>query len=259
MATMASSFSLHRIAQLYSFNGPWLRKQLIGYLSFSVLTALLYIWGDGHSWQGAVSGTCHLALGVMFILSPLVFIKGGDARIVERLIPASAAEKFTFHVSYLVLMIPVCYLFPWLAEKLCAPEVVVIGDIKVDVEHGLGQPAVFEWIGYLSAFAALMTCLYCVVHARTNRALKGTIFAFVVIIGFSIIGSIFAAMEAFMIGFNEGAMGMEQSVDEAEVVAKVTEALNDHITYTYVLVGIFAAYALLMLGLTYRSLSRRNL
>lgn len=52
---------------------------------------------------------------------------------------------------------------------------------------------------------------------------------------------------------------MEQSVDEAEVVAKVAEALNDHITYTYVLVGVFAAYALLMLGLTYRSLSRRNL
>jgi len=250
---MTTSYSLHRVAQLYRFNLPWFRKQLLAYLAVSVATALLYIFGKGHIWQSPVNSICNLALAVMFILSPLVFIKGGDARIVERLIPASAVEKFTVHITWMLLMIPVCFLFPWIAEKIFADDF----RIMAGMEHQ--TPAVFDWISYLSALAAMFTCYYCVVFAKANRMLKGVIFSFVVIIAFNIIGAVFVAMEAFIIGYNAGAAGIGTEPDANVIAQQVTDAMFSHLGYTYIIVGVYAAYIVLMLGLSYRSIHRRNL
>lgn len=259
MTTTAYSFSLHRIAQLYRFNAPWLRKQLFIYLAVSLATSLLYILGEGHIWQSPVNSICNLALGVMFILSPLVFIKGGDCRIVERLIPVSAAEKFVFHISWLVVIIPVCFLLPWISERIVSDDFRIIAGSGVDVELGMSTPPVFEWIQHISALAAMFTCYFCVVYPKTGRQLKGVIFGFLVIIVFNIVGAVFAAAEAFMVGYNSGMEGLDADVDQQELVMRVADAMYSNLTYAYIILGVFIAYSLLMLTLSYRSIHRRNL
>ncbi|MDE6549149.1 MAG: hypothetical protein K2L22_09125, partial [Muribaculaceae bacterium] len=62
---------------------------------------------------------CRTILLFIFIWAPIVFTKGGDTRIVDRLIPASALEKFLFYMSYLFIVVGLaCYLCPWIAEKI---------------------------------------------------------------------------------------------------------------------------------------------
>lgn len=257
MAT-TSSFSISRVAQLYRYNAPWLKKQILLYLGVSLVVSALYLLGQNHFWQMAVYALTSMALSVAFILSPLVFAKGGDTRIIERLIPATPAEKFVFHISYLLIFVTLsCYLLPFIA-KLISPAPVLSGDFADMVGNAMNSPVVFDLCEYGAMAAGMITCLYFITAARRGRVVKAIMLSFAVIITFNIITAIATAIEAFKIGVADAQSGVEEP-DPAVIAQKITEAVSQHTTYAWILFGVIALFIIWMLTLTYRALYRKNL
>lgn len=257
MAT-TSSFSIHRVAQLYRYNAPWLKKQILLYFGVSLVVSALYLLGQNHLWQMAVYALTSMALSVAFILSPLVFAKGGDTRIIERLIPATPAEKFVFHISYLAIFVTLsCYLLPYIAQMI-SPQPTLGGDFSDIMESAVKSPRIFEYCQYAAMVAGMVTCLYFITAARRGRIVKAIMLSFAVIITFNIITAIATAIEAFKIGMAEAQSGTEE-VDPTDITRKVTEAVSQHTTYAWILFAFIALYIIWMLTLTYRALYRKNL
>lgn len=257
MAT-TTSFSIHRVAQLYSYNAPWLKKQILLYLGVSLVVSALYLLGQNHIWQMAVYALTSMALSVAYILSPLVFAKGGDTRIIERLIPATPAEKFVFHISYLLIFVTLsCYLLPFIA-KLISPEP-SLGDSLTDImESAVKTPKIFDYCQYTAMGAGMITCLYFITAARRGRVVKAIILSFTVIITFNIITAIATAIAAFKIGVAEAQSGAEE-LDPTVVTQKLAVEISNHTTYAWILFAVIAIYIIWMLTLTYRALYRKNL
>ena len=250
---LVTKFSWRRMVMLYRFNAPWIKRQTLIYLIFSLGVSLLFLFSHRQSWQLGVYTMLGLVLAFMYVFSPLVFLKGGDARMVERMLPASALEKFLFYVSYLFVVIPLaCFMFPWIAEK--------IYPVVFDTQHPLA--GMFDISGadiyqnnqILAFVTGMVTCLYCVLHARSGRYIKAIAFSVMVYIGSSVISAIYTTKEAFMAGYEAGA----KYVDNDEITQRVTESISGHQTYATVWLIIMITYILLMMGLSYRSISRRN-
>lgn len=259
MTSHTCSFSLRRIALLYEFNAPWLRKQTVIYLIVSLIAALVFLLGHGQMWQMGVYGMLGMVITFMFILAPIVFVKGGDSRIVDRLIPASTPEKFVFYLSYLCVVIgAACFLLPYLAEKIYPSVFSFDGRFEKLVEVERDVPDPYRWSHYMAVVAAMVTCLYCVLGARGGRVVKAYIWPIVVEVIFSTLGTIFGVKEAFMAGYNEAA-GVVPVADGPELAGKVTLSMNVHATYSYTVIAIMAVYTLLMLWLSYRAIYRKNI
>ncbi len=258
MTSHTSNFSCHRVAQLYQYNAPWIKKQTIIYFLFSLATALAYLLIPSETIRIGVYSPCKTILFFMFIWSPIVFIKGGDTRIVDSLIPASALEKFVFYMSYLIIVVGLaCYLCPWIAEKISL--VLSLSDMEsVEIlKNELYVPGIVEWSTILSTIAAMMTCFYFVIAGRRNRVVK----AYLISVGVSIVLPMFSTFygvkEAIIAGYKDA--GQDIPFNESEISEMVSNALNDHMRFSIFALAINIGLILLLMWLSYRSLYRRNL
>lgn len=254
-----NAFSLRRIARLYEYNLPWLKKQTIAYLLISLATALILILSHGQLWQMGVYSILSMLLTFLFIWAPVIFIHGGDSRIVERLIPASTPEKFSFYLSYLLIFVSISLFgLPLLAEKLY-PTLTSFNDQFASVVYVTRKvPEAFYWSQILCSVAAMFTCMYIVLNARSNRVVKAYLWPVAVMVVFSAFVTIYGAKEAFMIGYEQGLNG-EPQMNHDEIVSHVGVALNMHSAYSVTMLVIISLYILLMLILSYRAISRKNL
>lgn len=259
MTTMISNFSWHRVAQLYQYNAPWIKKQTIIYFLFSLVTSLLYLLIPSETIRMGIYSPCKTILLFMFIWSPIVFTKGGDTRIVDRLIPASALEKFLFYMTYLLVVIGLaCYLCPWIAENISP--VLFPSDTNV-IEMNQNErtvPAVFEWSTYLSTIAAMLTCFYFVIAAKRNRVVKAYLISIGVSMFLSTLNTFYGVKEAIIAGYEEAARQGSPASD-TEIAQMVSSALNDHLHFSIFTLAINVGFIFLLLWLSYRSLYRRNL
>lgn len=258
MTSQTSYFSWHRVAQLYQFNAPWIKKQIIIYFLFSLLTSILYLLIPSQIIRTGIFSTCNTILLFMFIWSPIVFTKGGDTRIVERLLPASALEKFMFYMSYLLIVIGLaCYLCPWIAERIL-PKLYSFNNSEVWIPKRLSvTPILFEWSTYLSTIAAMMTCFYFVVSAKRNRVVKAYLISIGVSIFLSTFSTFYGVKEAIIAGYKDA--GQDIPFNESEIAEMVSNALNDHMNFSIFALLLNIALILLLMWLSYRSLYRRNL
>ena len=194
----------------------------------------------------------------MFIWAPIVFTKGGDTRIVDRLIPASALEKLLFYMSYLLIVMGLaCYLFPWIAEKISA--VIYPSDMNGGVTlQNERVPLVFEWSTYLSTIAAMLTCFYFVIAAKHNRLVKAYLISIGVSIFLSTINTFYGVKEAIVAGYREAA-SQGSAASETEITEMVSSALNDHLHFSFFALAINVGLIFLLIFLSYRSLYRSNL
>ena len=259
MKTQDSSFSWHRVAQLYRYNTPWIKKQTAIYFIFSLVTALVYLLIPSQTIRMGIYSPCRTILLFMFIWAPIVFTKGGDTRIVDRLIPASALEKFLFYMSYLFIVIGLaCYLCPWIAEKISL-EIDLYGvDSTEIIPNERYVPGIFEWSNYLSTIAAMMTCLYFVISAKRNRVVKAYLISIGVSIFLSTFNTFYGVKEAIISGYKEAA-GSGSPASETEISEMVSNALNDHMHFSIFALAINVALIIILMWLNYRSLYRRNL
>ena len=258
MNIQTSSFSWKRVARLYQYNAPWIRKQTTIYFLFSLATALLYLFIPSETVRMTVYSTCNTVLMFMFVWSPVVFSQGGDTRVIDRLIPASPSEKFAFYMSYLFVIIGLaCYLCPWFAEMICR---ILYPGREGGVETirtTLKIPVFFEWSQYLSTIAAMMTCFYCVVAVKRDRIMKAYLISIGVLILTSSLNMFYGLKESLVLGLKE-ASGKSQA-SETEIVEKMYSAMNDHQSFLILCLAVSLMYIFLLMWLSYRSLYRRNL
>ena len=258
MTAKTSDFSWRRVVQLYQYNAPWIKKQTIIYFLFSIVTSLLYILIPSQTIRLGIYSPCRTILLFMFIWSPIVFTKGGDTRILDRLIPASALEKLLFYMSYLLIVVGLaCYLFPWIAEKI-TPEL-----YPSDINEGTTLqnervPLVFEWSTYLSTIAAMLTCFYFVIAAKRNRLVKAYLISIGVSMFLSTLNTFYGVKEAVVAGYREAA-SQGSAASEAEIAEMVSSALNDHMHFSIFALAINVGFIILLIFLSYRSLYRSNL
>ena len=258
MTAQTSDFSWRRVVQLYQYNAPWIKKQTIIYYLFSIVTSLLYILIPSQTIRMGIYSPCRTILLFMFIWSPIVFTKGGDTRILDRLIPASALEKLLFYLSYLLIVVGLaCYLFPWIAEKI-TPEL-----YPSDINEGTTLqnervPLVFEWSTYLSTIAAMLTCFYFVIAAKRNRLVKAYLISIGVSMFLSTLNTFYGVKEAVVAGYREAA-SQGSAASEAEIAEMVSSALNDHMHFSIFALAINVGFIILLIFLSYRSLYRSNL
>lgn len=259
MTTQKTSFSWHRVVQLYQFNAPWIRKQTTIYFLFSLSTALVYLLIPSPTIRMGIYSPCRTILLFMFIWAPIVFTKGGDTRIIDRLIPASALEKFLFYMSYLFIIIGLaCYLCPWIAEEISLKFELYGTDGSEIITNERHVPGIFEWSSYLSTIAAMMTCFYFVMSAKRNRVVKAYLISVGVSIFLSTLNTFYGVKEAIISGYKEAA-GQGSPANEAEIAEMVSNALNDHLHFSIFALSFNIAFILLMMWLSYCSLYRRNL
>ena len=259
MATQTSNFSGHRVAQLYQYNAPWIKKQTIIYFIFSLVTSLLYLLIPSETIRMGIYSPCRTILMFMFIWAPIVFTKGGDTRIVDRLLPASAFEKLLFYMTYFIIVVGLaCYLCPWIAETismgLCHSE---MNGIEM-LQNKRAVPLVFEWSTYLSTIAAMLTCFYFVVAATRNRVVKAYLISICVSIFLSTLNTFYGVKEAIIAGYKEAA-SQGSPAGETEIAEMVSSALNDHMHFSIFALAFNVVFIILLIWLSYRSLYRSNL
>lgn len=259
MKTQTSSFSWARVAQLYQYNAPWIRKQTTIYFLFSLATAFLYFFIPSETGRMTVYGTCGTVLQFMFIWAPIVFTKGGDTRIIDRLIPASIPEKFVFYMSYLLVIIALaCFFCPWVAERIFQRLYPGEGGTVETIKTTLDVPKYIEYSQYLSTIAAMMTCFYCVVSVRRDRIMKAYLFPICVLFLMSSLNSFYGLKESIVLVCNDAFVNSSQ-VDELEMADKVYSAMSDHLVFLSFCMAVSIGYVLILMWLSYRSLYRRNL
>ena len=259
MTIHTSSFSWHRVVQLYQYNAPWIKKQTAIYFIFSLVTALVYLLIPSQTIRMGIYSPCRTVLLFMFIWAPIVFTKGRDTRIVDRLIPASALEKFLFYMSYLFIVIGLaCFLCPWMAEKISLEFDLFSMDGTEILTNERYVPGIFEWSNYLSTIAAMMTCFYFVIAGKRNRVVKAYLISICVSIFLSTLNTFYGVKEAIVSGYKEAA-GQGSPASETEIAEMVSNALNDHLHFSIFALAINIGFILVLMWMSYRSIYRKNL
>lgn len=260
------SFSWCRVASLSAYYSPVIRGQLTLYVAVSLMFSILLLLDVGEMAQVCIFTLSWTIIPFMFVFAPLAFVRTGDTRIIERMIPASALEKFIFYIVYLLIVVPVAvYALPELSILLYTkiPAIQTPGVMELVSLHCNGFCKIL-FVNLLSAIAASVTCLYVVMSARTSRIIKGILSVFGVQVAIGILGAFYgfsAAFRQFKAGVKDGMRGDLSQIDEIPRadVQTILQDMNDNISYVLVVLGILTVYCLLMLWLNYRGLKKRNL
>lgn len=259
MKTQKASFAWQRVAMLYRYNSPWIRKQTTLYFLFSLAASILYLIIPSETARMTVYNSSCTVLLFMFIWAPVVFTQGGDTRIIDRMLPASAMEKIVFYLSYLLIVVGLaCFFCPWIAYKIYL--LIYPGEVGVleSMKASLHIPALYEFSQYLSSIAAMMTGFYCVVAVKRDRVMKAYLISTLVYVLTSSMNTFYGIKESVMLGFNN-AMRDSIPIKETEIVEMVYSAMSDHLVFLILCMTVSLVYILLLLWLSYRSLYRRNL
>ena len=255
----SDNFSWRRVNLLATFYKPWITRQILVYFGITVVFFVLLLLPVNAYAQAAIFSMCWTAIGIMVEVAPIVVAKSGDSRLVERLIPASAAEKFTLFVFYFFIVIPVtCYFLPDLAIILYQH----IPSIQTEqmnyiVEIRMQNPPMNILMNCVNTAAVIITCLYVVLSVKHNRMLKGIVSVFVCNIALGIIGAFYGMVTMFKAGYDAGVQGHD--LDTQVAVQQVMDVMQDNpwgAATIVVLVGIYSVY---MLCATYRKIKSTTL
>ena len=248
-------FSWHRVMQVASFYGNLTKRQLLVYvLATFVFACLILIPTDNYIQIGIFTMTW-TAMGLLMQLAPVVLGKSGDSRIIERLIPASAAEKMTFFLIYFWIVIPfVCYFLPEVALLIykSIPYLQNTDMMKL-IEIHQSPSVVAILMNIANTLGAITTCLYVVMKVKRNRVLWGiiSVFAFNFILG--IIGAVNGFIRAFNMGFDEGRSGYP--MNNAQAAEWADEFIYQMNPFFIILTCVLAIYVIWICCMIYKNLN----
>lgn len=259
-------FSFRRVWAYALYYMPRLQGEMLIYAGISLICFILCLLpGPGEVQEFLMAGVWTV-IPILFYCGPLIFAKGVDTRIIERLMPVSAAEKLTFYYIYSLIIIPiVVYLLPlaagWIymsCPSLQTPEVTELYHIKF---HYAG---IIWIINFISGIFISVACLYGVEASRHNRMMFGIVGVVVanVIVGIlsGIIGVV-SALKAFKTGFDDGLAGIDRTTEEFSntIVKEVLQDLGQVNPLTLSILATIIVLIILTGWLTYRSIKRKDL
>ena len=262
----SSRFSFRRVWAYALYYLPRLKGEMLIYAAISLLCFLLCLIPAPESIQVGIMVGVWTIIPLIFYCGSLIFAKGTDTRIIERLIPVSAAEKLTFYYIYTLIIIPVVvFLLPlaagWIyvsCPSLQTPEVMQLYEMKFN------HWGIIVVINILGGVFTAMACLYGVEASRHNRMLFGIVgvIASNFIIGFlgGVIG-VTRALSAVKTGFEDGLAGIARNPEECReaFVKDVLEDLSRADSLTLSITGTIIVLIIITGWLTYRAIKRRNL
>ncbi|MDE7413287.1 MAG: hypothetical protein K2N05_05805 [Muribaculaceae bacterium] len=261
-ALTSRGFSFRRSMEFGAYYMTRLKKQLIIYFITSIICALIALVPAPEKLQVGLFVMIWTLLPLLFYCAPLIFAKGADSRIIDRLIPVTTGEKMLFFYLYILVAIPAAvFILPILSgliythiPALQQPGVMQLYELK------------FSFIGILNlinivggCFVA-MACFYCVEYARHNRLLWGIVGVVAANTTIGFLGAILGGVAAFSIGYQDGLNGVgrdEMCVEE--LTRKVMQKLSMLDPMSITVFGILLGVTMITGFLTYRTLKKRNL
>lgn len=264
--SISSGFSFNRVWNFAIYYMPRLKRQLLIYFCVSLLGAILCLLPGPEGVQKRLTVGVWAIIPILFYCGSLVFSKGPDTRIFERLMPISAAEKLTFFYIYSLIILPiVIYLLPTVAgwiyistPSLQNPAVVSL--YKIKFHYG----GVILIINALGGILIAVSCLYGVMASRQNRMLFGFVGVVVSNIIVGVLGGIvgiFTAVNTFGKGFGDGYVGREPDPEQVgELIVKtMLEDMSQYNALTISMICVSVVLIMTVVCLTYRSLKRQNI
>ncbi|MDE6577206.1 MAG: hypothetical protein K2K58_03440, partial [Muribaculaceae bacterium] len=209
----SDSFSFRRVAEIFAYYSPTIRRQLLIYLAVSILFGILLLIPGSDNVRCGFFSLVWAILQWMWYLSPLSMAGKGKSGIVDRLLPVKASEKLTFFIIYFVVIIPlVAFTLP-----ICA-ELSIVDSLGPEMPHfksllnlQLHSSWIIKVINILGGITSSLVCLYVILRVRHNKMISGILASFAVQIVLGILGAIYAgyemAAEAFKKGFEDGLAG----------------------------------------------------
>lgn len=259
----SDSFSFSRVAALFAFYFPTLRKQLFIYLTVSILYSALLLIPVSDEMRVGFYSFFWTVIYWMWYLAPISIVGKGRMGTIDRLLPTKASEKLTFLLLWYVVVIPLSLiLLPLCVEYLVYPTLGTdYQKFKAFLHLRLQTSWMMMAITYLGNICASLGCLYAVLKARHNKILFGILSAVGVQIVLGIIGAIYSGYEltakAFKQGFNDGLAG-KPKLDDMELV-QMTFDLIQPSPATFVVLGIIIIGMSYLVWLCYRKLRKPSL
>lgn len=255
-------FSWRRVGEVAKYYSPVINRQLAVYGIISVTCAIILLLPlNATAWTGIFSLT-YTMLPLLFWLAPIAFAKHGDTRIVCRMLPAKASEKYAFFLIYNLVVIPITlYMLPEFALWLNT----VIPEIRSDmalilIELHFTNYTILTIINTLCSVSTVITCLYVLNYARHSRIIKAVASVFGVQFVAGVLGALFGLSIAFQRGYEDGVNGTIMTEEQQNMLVKeMIERIATSSPYIITLTTIFAIYLVVMLWLTYVTLRKRNL
>lgn len=255
-------FSWKRVAEVARYFSTVTNRQLLVYAIISAIFAVLLLLPLNGVAQTGIFTLVFSVLPILFQLAPIAFAKSGDTRVVDRMLPARASEKFTFYILYLLVATPIAvYALPefamWLYGKIPAIQTDAMMGVK---NMHFGNPPVLICMNVLAAVAGSMTCLFVTLYARQSRIIKAVISTFAVQSVVGILGAVYGMYAVFRQGVMDGIAGKDITREQQETFVQNIVSDFTHATpYLVTVISLLAVYTGLMLWLTYRTLRKRNL
>lgn len=257
----SSGFSFTRMMELNHYFGPMFGKLLIFYFSASLIFGIVMLLPVNEYLQIADFTLIWATLPYMFAFAPLVMGKRGDSRIIERLLPVSAAEKYVYIMIYFLIVIPIAvYAVPECSLLLYKQIPALQTDAllgMIELHFGSGSAVLITNV--TGAVATTLLCLYVVQHAKSSRMVKGIISVFISQFGIAMMGAVYGMATAFKYGFEDG---LAEAAAGTPNYNKVQEIVNDMMSYSpymIAMITILALYMLTMFWLNYRQMTKDNL
>lgn len=261
-----STFSLKRIAQLYTFYAPAFNRQLLVYLSMSIIEAILLLLPFSDSTRVGIFSIIVSVQALMFELSPIVLCKSGDCKIIENLLPVSSTERFIFYLLYFLVAIPIAtFLIPDIVLLIIQlTPALQTSDFCTLIEIRYLSSKVLSAINILTPIGAILTCLYVVLKSKRNRILKGVGSVFIYQTGIGIIGAVWGATWAFKAGIKDGIQGLPPDPVLSDglpkdMMIKVINDMTSSSEYTYTTAALLLCYVILFLILNYKAIRKSNI
>lgn len=263
-ASVSDCFSWCRAAAFAGFfRHPFLR-QIMLYLGVTLFFAILLLIPASEVVQVGLFTLINAVIPYLFMMAPVVLGRGGDSRVIERLLPVKGSEKYAAFMIYFLIVIGLStYLFPNLAEwiymkipSLQTSARMQLVDIQQSSQH---NPLV--WLqNLLGLLAGMFTCLAVVLHAKSNRVLKGVASVFVVQIATGILGAVYGMVTMFYYGMIDGmngTKGLHAPKGNGDVTGLINQVFSTENVFVWVILGILAIYVVGAAVYVYRELSPR--
>lgn len=261
---MREGFSFRRMMELNHFFGPAFGKLMLFYFIASVVFGIVILLPVNEYLQLANFTLIWATLPYMFSFAPLVMGKRGDSRIIERLLPVSATEKYVYLMGYFLIVIPiVVYAVPECAlllyKQIPSIQTTALMDM-LSIHFGISSAVMIT--NLTGAVATTLLCLYVVQHAKSSRMVKGIVSVFISQFGIAMMGAFYGVAAAFKSGLADGMADAANGTCTNYGPDKVQAIVNDMMTfspYIITMIAILAVYMLTMFWLNYRQMTKDNL
>lgn len=256
-ATPRDSWSWHRIGRLIGFYLPRLRKQMIIFpIASLVLASLLLINAGDGKFDQAMFVLVFTALPYWFALGPLSLTSGGDARPVERMLPALPAEKFFVQMVYILVVIPLMvYALPVVAMWLRASVLHLPTGPMIDMIYHRCSPRSYQFYVNLADNLSMVALVFYIIwRANRNRVFYSIIAIVCYQIFLSILGGIYGMIWAFRKGYEDGLAGREMEMPTPE---SIMDVINIE-PLLLVIGGCTFVAAVVLFSLSYRQIAHKQ-